>query len=88
MPDEPEGQVEVRARKGPVEDLARIDLREERIAMREAEVVLEELLLRFRTLELDADPHCGSRAVEAQLHNALQNAKMNMRYIGRRSVTV
>ena len=88
MPDEPEGQVKVRARQGPVEDLALIDLREERIALRETDVVLEELPLSFRTLEFDTNTNRGSGGIESLLNNGLDNAMMDMRHIGRRSVTV
>ena len=58
--EEPEGQVKVRAMEGPVEDLALIDFRQEWIALREADIVLEELAFPFQTLELDADPNRGS----------------------------
>ena len=88
MLEEPEGQVKMRARKGPVEDLALVDFRQERIALRETDVVLEELPLSFRTLEFDTDTNRGSGGIESLFNNGFDNALMDMRHIGRRSVTV
>ena len=84
--DEPEGQVEVRAGQGPVEDLALVNPRKERIPIRESVVVLEELLLAFRSLVLHANARLWPRGIKALLNEALKHPHVDMRGVGRRTV--
>ena len=58
---QPEGQVEVAASQGSVENLVFMNFREEHRTTREAEVVLDELLFPFSVRELHADTWLGAR---------------------------
>ena len=61
MLNQPEGEVEVAASQGSVENLVFMNFREELRTTREAEVVLEELVFPFNARELHADAWLGAR---------------------------
>lgn len=69
-------------------NLALVDGGQEGLALREAPVVLEEPLLGLIGLELHTDPHLGPGAVEAHLHEALEDVLMNVLDIRRGSIAV
>ena len=86
--DEPEGHVKVGRSQGPIEDLALVDLGEEGVGTGEPDVVIEEPLLAFRRLELHTDAHLRPRCVEPVVHEALEDAPVNMKDIGRCPVPI
>ena len=87
-PKDPEGQVEVRARDGPVEDLVIVDRREVLVARGEGLVVFEELGLALGRAVLDEDPSRRPRAIEALVKETLEDVRMYMMYIRRCSIPV
>ena len=86
--EDPQGDVQVRPREGPIEGHVLLDGREELGALRELPVVLEELLLPFGGLELHTNAHRGPCAVEARLGKRGQDAPMHMLEVRRGSIAV